>query len=60
MYCFLYLQKIIDIDNASEAPDKDRAEYFLEPMAFCILVSPAEYGKDLKALSESRRGQFIE
>lgn len=29
-------------------------------MAMCILVSPTEYIKDLKALCDSRRGVFIE
>jgi translation elongation factor EF-4 len=52
-------QKIIDIDSASEAPEKDKAEYFLEPMAICLLVAPNEYAKELKLLCDSRRGAFI-
>lgn len=34
------MQKIIDIDSASEAPEKDRAEYFMEPMTSCTIVAP--------------------
>lgn len=51
--------KIIDIESAAEAPDKDIVEYFMEPMATCILVAPNDYLRDLKLLCEGRRGVFI-
>jgi translation elongation factor EF-4 len=54
------IQKLIDIDSAADAPDKDKSEYFMEPMAICTIVAPHEFLRELKSLCESRRGAFIE
>jgi len=51
--------KLIEIDNPTKYPDREKIEYVEEPFVKCGIISPAETIGALMKLCEDRRGEFV-
>jgi GTP-binding protein LepA len=50
--------EIIDVDNPTKYPDKERIDYIEEPFVRCYIFVPSEYIGSIMRLCEEKRGEF--
>ncbi len=50
---------LIDIDNPTKYPDREKIEYAEEPYVSCYVFSPVESLGTLMQLCENKRGEFV-
>ena len=51
--------EIIDVDNPTKYPDKERIDYIEEPFVRCYIFVPSEYIGSIMKLCEEKRGEFV-
>jgi len=50
---------IIEVDNPTKYPDRERIEYVEEPFVKCYIFTPSETIGAIMKLCESKRGEFV-
>ena len=50
---------LIEIDNPTKYPERDRIEYVEEPFVRCYIFSPADAIGSIMKICEEKRGEFI-
>ncbi|MFC1570326.1 translation elongation factor 4 [Candidatus Omnitrophota bacterium] len=50
---------VMDVDNPTKYPDKERIEYVEEPFVKCYIFVPAESIGAIMKLCEAKRGEFV-
>lgn len=51
--------QVIDVDNPTKYPDKEKIEHIDEPFVRCYIFAPAESIGNLMKLCEAKRGEFV-
>ena len=51
--------ELMEVDNPTKYPDKDRIEYVEEPFVRCNIIAPAESIGAIMKLCENKRGEFV-
>jgi GTP-binding protein LepA len=51
--------ELIEVDNPTKYPDKERIEYVEEPFVRCYIFAPSESIGNLMKLCEEKRGEFV-
>jgi len=50
---------LIEVDNPTKYPDKERIEYVEEPFVRCNIIAPSESIGTIMKLCENKRGEFV-
>jgi GTP-binding protein LepA len=50
---------IVEVDNPTKYPDRERIEYVEEPFVKCYIFTPSETIGAIMKLCESKRGEFV-
>jgi len=50
---------LIEVDNPTKYPDKEKIEYVEEPFVKCYIITPAKYIGVIMKLCEAKRGGFV-
>ncbi len=50
---------LIEVDNPTKYPDKEKMEYVEEPFVKCYIITPANYIGAIMKLCEDKRGEFV-
>ncbi|HPN72418.1 MAG TPA: translation elongation factor 4, partial [Candidatus Omnitrophota bacterium] len=51
--------ELIEVDNPTKYPDKERLEYVEEPFVKCYIFAPSEFIGSIMKLCEDKRGEFV-
>ncbi|MFA6635919.1 MAG: translation elongation factor 4 [Candidatus Omnitrophota bacterium] len=51
--------ELIEVDNPTKYPDKEKIDYIEEPFVRCYIFVPSEYIGSIMRLCEDKRGEFV-
>ncbi|MFH1847353.1 MAG: translation elongation factor 4 [Candidatus Omnitrophota bacterium] len=55
----MFKTDIMEIDNPTKYPEKEKIEYVEEPIVKCYIITPAEGIGPIMKLCEEKRGEFV-